>query len=77
MNSIADVWEVEAAILQTTTDIREQFPATYELLMETPLFLRVQDSNIRMHDLTDYLETIQHHLSDLIIDNSIRQAKNL
>jgi hypothetical protein len=75
MNNMEEVSDVEAAILQTTTDIREQFPATYAHLTETPLFLRVQDSKIRLHDLIDYLETIQHQLSDLIIDNSIRKAK--
>jgi hypothetical protein len=65
MNNKTDIHELETKILQTTSDIREQFPSAYKVLAETPLFLRVQDAKIRMNDLKDYLETIRCQLADL------------
>jgi len=75
MNNPDDEHQVEADILLATTALREQFPVAYQLLSETPLFLRVQDSRIRIHDFRDYLETIQLQLSDLIVEGSIRKAR--
>lgn len=65
MNSNGVEKMIEASILETTTALSEQFPTAYRHLIETPVLLRGQVAQIRIHDLSDYLETIRRQLSDL------------
>ncbi len=53
-------------IISITDQIREQFPSTYLLLTETPLFLSYETKGITDYDLQQYLESILSQAEQLI-----------
>jgi hypothetical protein len=52
-------------IIAITDQIREQFPSTYLLLTETPLFLSYETKGISDSDLLQYLESIRSQAEQL------------
>ena len=53
-------------ITAITDQIREQFPSSYFLLTETPLFLSYETKGITDNELQQYLESIKSQVEQLL-----------
>lgn len=57
--------QLMSEILLVTEMIEKEFPASYHLLTETPLFLSTKDKGISTADFEQYLESLRRELKGL------------